>query len=93
MEDIDLVDLDLFRNDNKYKKALSLLDKVNLDYITSKHISFTVSNNEVHSVIYFRERKQDRWQCDCKWFALHGTPCSHILAVNIALLQGKVKLK
>ncbi len=93
MEGIDLIDIESYKNDKKYKKALGLVDKVKLDYITSKHISFSVDNNEVHSVIYFRERKEDRWQCDCKWFSLHGTNCSHILAVNIAIMKGHVKFE
>lgn len=91
--EIELIDLDKYDyKDKKYLKALRLMGKVTVDYITNKHISFIVKNEEDHNVIYFKEKPGQKWQCDCKWYTLHSTPCSHIIAVNLAIKEKIIRL-
>ncbi len=91
--DIELIDLSDYKpNDKKYIKALRLMDRVKVDYITDRHISFTVKNEGEHNVIYFKEKPVEKWQCDCKWYALHSSPCSHIIAVNLAIKEKIIRL-
>jgi len=90
--EIKLINLDKVKKDKKYFKALELVDKVKLDYKTDKHISFIVENDNRHNVMYFSERKEDNWQCDCKWYTLQNKICSHIIAVNLAIKNNKIKI-
>ncbi len=86
METLEYSDLE---DNKKYDKALTLISKVKFEYKTGKHYSFLVeSGDNTHSVMFFEEKpKEERWQCDCKWHALHKGICSHIIAVNLALKQ------
>jgi hypothetical protein len=91
---IELLPSDTLEKDGKrYVKGLRLSDKVRIDYGTARHISFIVKGDETeHSVMYFAEKFEDKqWQCDCKWYALQNKICSHIIAVNLALKNKKVK--
>lgn len=92
---IELLPLDFLEEDNKkYVKGISLVNKVKVDYSTSKHISFIVEGDETkHNVMYFMEKSGNKkWQCDCKWYTLQNKTCSHIIAVNIALKRGAIKV-
>lgn len=74
-----------------YINARKVWKNVKVDYITSKHIGFTVLG---HSVIYFSERKFPKsWNCDCPWYSIKGKFCKHILAVFIRLNKDKNFLK
>ncbi len=76
-----------------YIKGIKIMRSVRLDYKTGKHISFIVKGEEEHSVMYFGEKPgSKRWQCDCKWYTLQNKLCSHIIAVNLAVKDGAVKL-
>jgi hypothetical protein len=70
------------------------MSSVKLDYSTEKHLSFLVKGDEdIHNVMYFDEKKYDKkWQCDCKWYTLQDKLCSHIIAVNLALRNGRIKI-
>lgn len=92
---IELLPTESLEKDSKrYVKGVRLSDKVRIDYGTSKHISFIVEGDESeHNVMYFTEKFGDKqWQCDCKWYALQNKICSHIIAVNLALKNGKLKV-
>jgi len=77
--------------------AKRMLDQVNVDYITAKHIGFSCSDYKyktVHSVIYYSERPFEKaWNCDCKWFSLKEKFCGHILAVFLRILKDEKFLK
>jgi predicted nucleic acid-binding Zn finger protein len=67
------------------EKAKSLINSVSLEYVSQRNIFFLVKSKENHSVVY--SALKEKWFCDCKYFALHNKPCSHILAVNYKLKQ------
>ena len=53
--------------------------KVEKKVETDKRIHFkVVGETEEHSVIFDKEK--DRWECDCRYFALNRKKCSHIIA-------------
>ncbi|MCL5420208.1 MAG: SWIM zinc finger domain-containing protein [Candidatus Parvarchaeota archaeon] len=89
-----LDDGDLKKDGKLYIKGIRLSGSVKLDYKTQKHLSFLVQgDNELHNVMYFDEKPDSkRWQCDCKWYTLQDKLCSHIIAVNIALKNGNLKI-
>ena len=90
-----MLPLDFLEEDNKkYIKGIGLVNKVKIDYSTSKHISFIVEGDETkHNVMYFMEKSGNKkWQCDCKWYTLQNKICSHVIAVNIALKRGVIKI-
>lgn len=93
--DIELLQIESLKEDKIYIKALGLIKKVNIDYATEKHVSFTVEGDEnVHNVMYFTEKTgSQKWQCDCKWYTLQNKICSHIIAVNLALKKNLIKPK
>lgn len=84
----------LEKDSKRYIKGVRLSNKVKIDYGTAKHVSFIVDGDESkHNVMYFVEKFGDKqWQCDCKWYALQNKICSHIIAVNLALKNGKVEV-
>ena len=88
---IDIIPFEQLKKNNKFEKGISLVKKVKSDYQTSKHISFTVeSESGVHNVMYFNEKEGElKWQCDCKWYTLQNKICSHIIAVNLFLIEDK----
>lgn len=94
MEVKTLDDKDLKKDEKLYIKGIRLVNSVKIDYKTQKHISFLVQgDNELHNVMYFDEKPSDKkWQCDCKWYTLQDKLCSHIIAVNLAIKNGKLKI-
>jgi hypothetical protein len=77
--------------------AKRILNNINIDYVTGKHIGFTCMDprfNISHSVIYFSEKRfKDAWNCDCKWFSLKRRFCKHILGVFIRVNSDKSFLR
>ena len=67
-------------NEIKAKAEFLLRDgKVKKELDTEKRIYFKVSGeSDVHSVIF--DKKKNRWECDCRYFALNQKECSHIVA-------------
>ncbi len=94
MEIVLLDEKNLKKDERLYIKAIRLINSVKLDYGTEKHLSFLVKGDEnTHNVMYFNEKKSEkRWQCDCKWYTLQDKLCSHIIAVNLALINHKINL-
>lgn len=72
------------------EKAKRLAPTVEVEKIGSSYY-FKVHSNEMREVIYCR----GKWSCDCEWFSLKCTPCSHILAARMRLneLLGAEKAK
>jgi hypothetical protein len=62
------------------EKAKRLAPTVEVEKIGSSYY-FKVHSNEEREVIY----KNGKWGCDCEWFSVKGTPCSHILAARMKL--------
>jgi hypothetical protein len=55
--------------------------KVKKDLENDKRIFFSVeTNNEKKSVIFDKAKKT--WSCDCRFFSLKLTDCSHIKAAK-----------
>ena len=55
--------------------------KVEKDLENEKRAFFNVeTNNEKKSVIF--DKKQNKWSCDCRFFSLKLTDCSHIKAAK-----------
>jgi SWIM zinc finger len=77
--------------------AKGIFKDVNVEYITPKHIGFTLKDavyNTSHSVIYFSEKDfKNAWNCDCKWFSVKNLFCKHILAVFLRLNNDENFLK
>lgn len=77
--------------------AKRIAPDVNVDYITAKHIGFSVFDkkyNTKHSVIYFSEKEFPKsWNCDCKWSSIKKGFCKHILAVFLRLNEDEKFLK
>ena len=94
MEVKTLDDKDLKKDEKLYIKGIRLVNSVKIDYKTQKHISFLVQgDNELHNVMYFDEKPSDKkWQCDCKWYTLQDKLYSHIISVNLAIKNGKLKI-
>ncbi len=65
------------------ERAKLLKYTVKKDYETSRTIAFTVGKDEKHSVMYNKTKHE--WSCDCRWFSMKSTYCSHILAVHLYL--------
>lgn len=66
------------------EKGLQLFKtgKVKKEIETDKRIHFKVEGEtEVHSVIFDKEK--NRWECDCRYFALNRKKCSHIVAAEL----------
>ncbi|MCW1296454.1 MAG: SWIM zinc finger family protein [Candidatus Parvarchaeota archaeon] len=86
---------------NKFRRAIRISENVSIDYITKRHVAFTVFDDikkTIHSVLYKSEEKPPYdWSCDCKWFSTRGVStgvyCAHIIAVNIKLSQDKQMLR
>jgi hypothetical protein len=85
---------------HKFKRAIRLSENVSIDYLTKKHIAFTVFDDRkktIHSVLYKTEKKPPYdWSCDCKWYSTRGVStgiyCAHIIAVNMRLSRDKVMM-
>lgn len=57
-------------------------NKVVKDVETEKRIHFTILNeNENHQIMY--DKIKDSWSCDCRFFALKLSDCSHIIACKL----------
>lgn len=55
--------------------------RVKKEVETDKRIHFKVQGEtELHSVIFDKEK--NRWECDCRYFALNRKKCSHIVAAE-----------
>jgi len=52
---------------------------------TDLHIHFIVDSNERHYVIF--DKLKNEWRCDCKWWTLKNTECSHIMACKLKLVE------
>jgi uncharacterized Zn finger protein len=66
------------------KKGLELFKsgRIKKEVETDKRIHFKVQGEtEVHSVIFDKEK--DRWECDCRYFALNRKKCSHIVSAEL----------
>ncbi len=61
-------------------KAKKLAETVEVEKLGSSYY-FKIHSNEDREVIY----RRGKWTCDCEWFSVKGTPCSHILAARIKL--------
>jgi hypothetical protein len=59
-------------------KAERLAKTAEVEQIGSSYY-FKIHSNEDREVIY----RNGRWTCDCEWFSVKGTTCSHILAARI----------
>ena len=58
--------------------------KVLKEIETEKRCHFTILNEEEnHQVIYDKEK--ENWSCDCRFFALKLSDCSHIIACKLFL--------
>lgn len=57
--------------------------KVKKDVETDKRIYFLVYGDKEHSVIF--DKKKGNFTCDCEYFSLKLTECSHIYAVKLFL--------
>ncbi|MFH8080449.1 MAG: hypothetical protein QXO84_01045 [Candidatus Aenigmatarchaeota archaeon] len=57
--------------------------KVKKDVETEKRTYFLVYSDKEHSVIFDKTRNQ--FLCDCEYFSLKLTECSHIYAVKLFL--------
>ncbi|OGI15954.1 hypothetical protein A3K63_01190 [Candidatus Micrarchaeota archaeon RBG_16_49_10] len=61
--------------------------KVKKDIENERRIFFTVeTGGEEKSVIY--EKAKNKWSCDCQFFSLKFTDCSHIKAAK-QFLEGE----
>ncbi len=80
-----------------FLSARRLWNDLKVDYITSKHISFSVLDKVIdstRSVIYFSEKEFPKsWNCECKWFSIKNKFCKHILAVFLRLEKDEKFLK
>lgn len=67
----------------KAKGEILLRDgKVKKEMETERRIYFEVSGeSDIHSVIF--DKKNNSWNCDCRYFALNQRECSHIVAAKM----------
>jgi len=72
-------------NEIKAKGEILARDgKVRKEMETEKRIYFEVSGEtDKHSVIF--DKKKNKYECDCRFFALRQKECSHIAAVQFFL--------
>ncbi|MCD6547470.1 MAG: hypothetical protein J7K22_02870 [Nanoarchaeota archaeon] len=91
----DFKDCNISRNRLLHARRISKFVKV--DYITPRHIGFTVTDpyyKTKHSVIYFSEKEFPKsWNCDCHWHSIKSGLCKHILSVFIRLEEDSNFLK
>lgn len=78
------------RQNSIWKKANYLLlnNKVRLDDTVTNAFYFKVGNN--FEVRINRYNITDN-NCTCKWFSLHQTECSHIMACKLYIIKGGLK--
>lgn len=62
----------------KMEKAQKLAENAEVRKIGSSYY-FTIHSKKDREVIL----KNGKWNCDCEWFSIKGTTCSHILAARI----------
>lgn len=67
------------------EKAKTLLPNTHLYKKTEFHIHFMVDSNERHYIIF--DKLKNEWRCDCKWWTLKNSECSHILASKLKLVE------
>jgi hypothetical protein len=68
------------------EKAKKLAKTAEIEKIGSSYY-FKIHSNEDREVIY----RNGKWGCDCEWFSVKGTTCSHILAARLKLNEIRAK--
>ena len=76
-------------NEIKAKGEILARDgKVKKELETERRIYFEVSGeSDTHSVIF--DKKNRKFNCDCRYFALNQKECSHIIGAKF-LLKSKI---
>jgi hypothetical protein len=59
-------------------------DKIRKDVETDKRIHFTILGDKENKQVMY-DKSKDSWSCDCRYFALKMTDCSHITACKLFL--------
>jgi len=70
------------------RKGFWLFKKGNVkkDIETDKRDHFTVMNGEEDHQVTF-EKTKDSWSCDCRFYSLKLTDCSHIIACKLFMRE------